>query len=46
MVYDHWHRIKHDEGRPYHFSTALQLLDDFWREVKRTLDEKDIPNDL
>lgn len=46
VVYDHWHRTMHDEGRPYHFTTAPQLLDDFWREVKRTLDEKDIPNDL
>jgi len=46
VVYDHWHRTTHDEGRPYHFTTALQLLDDFWREVKRTLNEKDIPNDL
>jgi hypothetical protein len=46
VVYDHWHRTAHDEGRPYQFTTALQLLDDFWREVKRTLDEKDIPNDL
>ena len=24
----------------------VKLLDDFWREVKRTLDERDIPNDL
>ena len=46
VVYDHWHRTAEDDGRPYAFSTALQLLDDFWREVKRTLDEKDIPNDL
>ena len=46
VVYDHWHRTSDDEGRPYVFTTALKLLDDFWREVKRTLDEKDIPNDL
>ena len=46
VVYDHWHRTADDDGRPYAFITALQLLDDFWREVKRTLDEKDIPNDL
>ena len=46
VAYDHWHRTADDDGRPYAFSTALQLLDDFWREVKRTLDEKDIPNDL
>ena len=45
-VYDHWHRTTHDRGRPYEFTTVLQLLDDFWREVKRALDEKGIPNDL
>src|SRR5438874_556749 len=46
VAYDHWHRTAEDDGRPYAFSTALQLLDDFWREVKRTLHEKGIPNDL
>jgi hypothetical protein len=46
VVYDHWHRTMDDEGRPHEFTTALKLLDDFWREVKRTLDDKDIPNDL
>jgi hypothetical protein len=46
VVHDHWHRTEHDEGRPYEFTTASKLLDDFWREVKRTLDEKDIPHDL
>lgn len=45
-AHDHWHRTEHDEGRRYEFTTAIQLLDDFWREVKRTLDEKDIPHDL
>jgi hypothetical protein len=46
VVYDHWHRMPQDQGRPYHFTSALQLLDDFRREVKRILNEKDIPNDL
>jgi hypothetical protein len=46
VVHDHSHRTEHDEGRPYGFTTAIKLLDDFWREVKRTLDEKDIPHDL
>lgn len=45
-IYDHWHRTTNDQGRLYEFTTALQLLHDFWREVKRTLDEKGIPNDL
>lgn len=46
IVYDHWHRTTKDEGRPYAFTTLLKLLDDFWQEVKRTLNEKGIPNDL
>src|SRR3954447_5021038 len=46
VAHDHWHRTEHDEGRPYEFTTAIKLLDDFWREVKRTLDEKNIPHDL
>lgn len=46
VAYDHWHRTEKDKGRPYSFTTAAQLLDDFWREVKRTLDEKGIPHDL
>jgi hypothetical protein len=45
-AFDHWHRTPGDKGRPYEFTTAMKLLDDFWREVKRTLDEKGIPNDL
>ncbi len=45
-AYDHWHRTATDKGRPYNFTTVIQLLDDCWREVKRTLDEKGIPNDL
>jgi len=32
-AYDHWHRSAKDEGRPYSFTTAAKLLDDFWREV-------------
>jgi hypothetical protein len=45
-AYDHWHRTEKDKGRPYDFTTAARLLDDFWKEVKRVLDEKGIPNDL
>jgi hypothetical protein len=45
-AYDHWHRDEHDPGRPYAFTTASRLLDDFWREVKRVMNEKAIPNDL
>lgn len=45
-AYDHWHRTAKDKGRPYDFTTPFQLLDDFWREVRRTLDERGIPTDL
>jgi len=45
-TYDHWHRTEKDAGRPYEFTTATQLLADFWREVKRVMDEKEIPSDL
>jgi hypothetical protein len=45
-AYDHWHRTGKDKGRPYAFTTASQLLDDFWREVKRIFDEKGISHDL
>jgi hypothetical protein len=46
VAYDHWHRTEKDKGRPYKFKTAMQLLDDFWREVKRIFDEKGILHDL
>ena len=45
-AFDHWHQTEWDKGRPYPFSTAIQLLDDFWREVKRSMQERGIPNDL
>ena len=46
VAYDHWHRTPYDRGSPYQFTTVERLLDDFWREVKRTLDEQGILNDL
>jgi len=46
IAHDHWHRTANDRGRPYAFTTAAQLLEDFWREVKRAMDERGIPNDL
>jgi hypothetical protein len=45
-AHDHWHRTAGDPGRTYVFTTASQLLEDFWREVKRALDEKGVPHDL
>jgi hypothetical protein len=37
-VYDHVHRGKNDEGRPYEFINAGKLIEDFWAEVGRILD--------
>jgi len=37
VTYDHWHRTGDDEGRPYRFITADQLLADFFAEVRRVL---------
>ena len=45
-AFDHWHRSETDKGRPYKFTTAVKLLEDFWAEVKRVMNEKEIPNDL
>lgn len=45
-AFDHWHRTERDPGQPYRFSTAAQLLEDFWEEVKRVMTERGIPHDL
>lgn len=37
-VYDHVHRGKDDEGRPYAFESAGKLIEDFWAEVDRILE--------
>lgn len=39
VLSDHWHRTETDEGRPYTFVSADQLLEDFFREVSRMLAE-------
>jgi hypothetical protein len=36
-IYDHRHRHSKDEGVPYEFVDAHQLLKDFWSEVDKTL---------
>lgn len=36
-TYDHRHRHSKDEGVPYEFVDAHQLLKDFWSEVDKTL---------
>jgi hypothetical protein len=39
---DHWHRTESDLGRPYAFEDADTLLRDFFREVRRVLQERGI----
>jgi hypothetical protein len=41
---DHWHRTETDPGRPYAFKNADTLLEDFFREVRRVLAERGIPD--
>ncbi len=45
-AYDHWHRDEHDPGRPYAFTSAAQLLEDFWREVKRDAGKEQQPGQI
>ncbi|MGO8867395.1 MAG: DUF6516 family protein [Alphaproteobacteria bacterium] len=40
---DHWHRTENDPGRPYEFKDADTLLQDFFREVRRILSDRGIP---
>ena len=40
---DHWHRTESDRGRPYRFVDADTLLQDFFREVRRVLRDRGIP---
>ena len=38
-AYDHWHRDGADQGRPYAFSSAADLVADFFDEIERVLRE-------
>ncbi|GGK25188.1 hypothetical protein GCM10011322_09690 [Salinarimonas ramus] len=38
--HDHWHRTSDDPGRPYAFTTADKLVDDFFTECERYLSER------
>jgi uncharacterized protein DUF6516 len=40
MALDRWHRTEGDEGRLYEFVSAYQLLQDFFREARRVLNER------
>ncbi len=39
---DHWHRTESDSGRPYRFVNVETLLDDFFSEVERVLQERGV----
>ncbi len=39
---DHRHRTENDAGRPYQFVDVETLLDDFFSEVERVLQERDV----
>ena len=39
---DHWHRTETDPGRPYQFKNTETLIDDFFDEVERVLDQRGI----
>src|SRR5260221_1229772 len=39
---DHWHRTEKDLGRPYEFTDAETLIDDFFDEVQRVLRDRGI----
>ena len=43
---DHWHRTRSDDGRPYDFVSVEQLLEDFFTEAERTLQEQDVAFDF
>jgi hypothetical protein len=38
--YDHKHIHTSDPGRPYKFTSASQLIEDFWKEVDLILEAK------
>jgi hypothetical protein len=43
---DHWHRREGEKGRRYHFESADKLLEDFFAEVRRVLDERGISDEV
>ncbi|EHL31799.1 hypothetical protein LDG_5962 [Legionella drancourtii LLAP12] len=37
-TFDHWHYDENDQGRPYNYTNAGQLLLDFWNEVDKRIE--------
>lgn len=40
LTYDHKHRHSSDKGIPYEFKNAQQLMDDFFAEIDRIVEEQ------
>jgi len=43
---DHWHRTASDPGRPYEFAGVEKMLDDFFGEVERVLQEHGVGTEV
>ena len=43
---DHWHRSETDPGRPYAFTDAAGLVENFFEEVRRVLEGRGIPVEI
>jgi hypothetical protein len=37
-TFDHMHYDENDRGRPYNYTTAGKLLEDFWKEVDKRIE--------
>jgi hypothetical protein len=46
IAMDHWHRNGEDPGRPYHFTDAATLIEDFLNEVRRVLEGQGMAVDI
>jgi hypothetical protein len=46
VEHDHWHRTGDDQGRPYPFTSVVQLLLDFEAEVTRVLREHGVSDNV
>lgn len=42
LVYDHIYRSSIDKGYPYHFVSAIQLIEDFFLKIDDVIAEREI----
>ena len=38
-TFDHWHYHEKDNGQPYFYQNAGKLLEDFWAQVEKKVNE-------